>query len=85
MRNRHGKLRTYEHLALGGAAGALAASVTMPLDYLKTRQQCGAAQSIPSLIRAVVAEHGVQVRVYQRELPSSRRGSLQTTTKMVGK
>ena len=26
------KLRTYEHLILGGAAGAVAASVTMPLD-----------------------------------------------------
>lgn len=35
------KMQTWHHLALGGAAGALAASVTMPLDVLKTSLQCG--------------------------------------------
>lgn len=53
------KLATWEHLLLGGLAGAVAACVTMPLDFVKTRQQCGAPGSLASLVRGVVATEGV--------------------------
>lgn len=36
-----GKLPTWQHLVLGGAAGAFATSVTMPIDVIKTHLQCG--------------------------------------------
>lgn len=36
-----GKLPTWQHLVLGGAAGAFATSVTMPIDVIKTTLQCG--------------------------------------------
>ncbi|CAD7699193.1 unnamed protein product [Ostreobium quekettii] len=35
------KLQTWEHLVLGGACGACAAVLTMPLDVAKTTIQCG--------------------------------------------
>ncbi|CAD7700020.1 unnamed protein product [Ostreobium quekettii] len=35
------KLQTWEHLILGGACGACAAVLTMPLDVAKTTMQCG--------------------------------------------
>lgn len=35
------KLPTWQHLLLGGAAGAFATSVTMPIDVIKTHLQCG--------------------------------------------
>ena len=54
------KLATWEHLVLGGLAGAAAATVTMPLDFVKTRQQCGAAGGVLGLVRGVVATEGVQ-------------------------
>ena len=54
------KLATWEHLILGGRAGAAAATVTMPLDFVKTRQQCGAAGGVLGLVRSVVAAEGVQ-------------------------
>eukprot|EP00873_Tetraselmis_striata_P006352 jgi/Tetstr1/426616/TSEL_016893.t1 len=38
-------LRTWEHLLLGGAAGALAATCTMPIDYMKTTMQCAAGNA----------------------------------------
>jgi len=61
QRGRQGekKLQTYEHLVLGGAAGAVAAGFTMPLDFIKTRVQCGAS-SASALLREVVREKGVQ-------------------------
>lgn len=53
------KLATWEHLVLGGAAGAAAATVTMPLDFIKTRQQCGATGGAAALVRGVLATEGV--------------------------
>jgi len=38
-------LQTWEHLLLGGAAGALAATCTMPIDYMKTTMQCAAGNA----------------------------------------
>ena len=52
------KLATWEHLVLGGAAGAAAATVTMPLDFIKTRQQCGATGGALALVRGVLAAEG---------------------------
>lgn len=53
------QLATWEHLLLGGTAGGVAASVTMPLDFVKTRQQCGAAGGVAALVRSVVAAEGL--------------------------
>jgi solute carrier family 25 S-adenosylmethionine transporter 26 len=53
------KLATWEHLVLGGAAGAAAATVTMPLDFIKTRQQCGAVGGVSALVRGVIAAEGL--------------------------
>jgi len=53
------KPTTAEHLLIGGLAGASAACFTMPLDFVKTRQQCGAVGGIVPLMRAVVAAEGV--------------------------
>lgn len=52
------KLPTYEHLLLGGAAGALAASCTMPLDYIKTVVQCGRPEPIFQVLQNTLAAEG---------------------------
>jgi solute carrier family 25 S-adenosylmethionine transporter 26 len=54
------KLATWEHLVLGGLAGAAAATVTMPLDFIKTRQQSGAVGGVGAVVRAVIAAEGVK-------------------------
>ncbi|KAL3680422.1 hypothetical protein R1sor_023378 [Riccia sorocarpa] len=54
------KLTTPEHLLLGAFAGAIAATCTMPLDLVKTRQQCGVSASIPSIVVSVIHEKGVR-------------------------
>lgn len=54
------KLTTPEHLTLGAFAGAVAATCTMPLDLVKTRQQCGMAESIPGIVLSVIREKGVR-------------------------
>mmetsp|Transcript_28011 Transcript_28011/g.95497 ORF Transcript_28011/g.95497 Transcript_28011/m.95497 type:complete len:354 (-) Transcript_28011:425-1486(-) len=53
------KLKTWQHLALGGLSGAVAAAVTMPLDCVKTKLQCGASQPLPQLVGSVVRTEGV--------------------------
>ncbi|OAE27110.1 hypothetical protein AXG93_829s1110 [Marchantia polymorpha subsp. ruderalis] len=50
---------TPEHLLLGAFAGAIAATCTMPLDFIKTRQQCGMSASIPDIVASVIQEKGV--------------------------
>jgi solute carrier family 25 (mitochondrial S-adenosylmethionine transporter), member 26 len=42
------KLATWQHLVLGGLSGALGASMTMPVDVLKTQMQCGGARGAGS-------------------------------------
>jgi hypothetical protein len=42
-----GDLHPSGHMLVGGASGALAASITMPLDTLKTRLQVGASLPAP--------------------------------------
>lgn len=53
------KLPTYEHLVLGGIAGSLAASCTMPLDYIKTVVQCGRPDPLHKLVATTIAAEGV--------------------------
>lgn len=57
-RQKKTKLTTPEHLFLGAFAGAVAAACTVPLDLVKTRQQCGMAMSIPRILGEVLAEAG---------------------------
>ncbi|EIE21238.1 mitochondrial carrier, partial [Coccomyxa subellipsoidea C-169] len=53
------KLRTWEHLILGGFSGATAASITMPLDFTKTVLQCGSKLPIHQVFQQTVKEKGV--------------------------
>ncbi|KAK9840744.1 hypothetical protein WJX81_001695 [Elliptochloris bilobata] len=53
------KLRTWEHLLLGGLSGATAASVTMPLDFAKTVLQTGGTQPIQQVFANAVRDKGV--------------------------
>ncbi|CAK0786047.1 hypothetical protein CVIRNUC_009260 [Coccomyxa viridis] len=52
------KLRTWEHLILGGFAGATAASITMPLDFAKTVLQCGSALPVHRVLKQTLADKG---------------------------
>lgn len=52
------KLTTPEHLVLGAVAGAVAATCTMPLDVVKTRQQCGLSASFSTIALSLVKENG---------------------------
>jgi solute carrier family 25 (mitochondrial S-adenosylmethionine transporter), member 26 len=58
------KLTTWQHLLLGGTAGAIAAVFTMPLDVAKTQMQCGGAKmrelGLPRVMKSLCAEHGPQ-------------------------
>jgi solute carrier family 25 S-adenosylmethionine transporter 26 len=53
-----GKASKLEDLAMGGAAGALAAAATTPLDVLKTRMMCAAAArpTLSGAVRSVLAD-----------------------------
>ena len=53
-----GKANKLEDLAMGGAAGALAAAATTPLDVLKTRMMCAAAArpTLGGAVRSVLAD-----------------------------
>lgn len=56
------KLATWQHLILGGASGAVAASITMPVDVLKTQLQCGGKEAartgILRTVQQIVADKG---------------------------
>ena len=52
------RLRTWQHLELGGLSGAVAASVTMPLDYVKTATQCGSPMRVRELLEMTLKEKG---------------------------
>ena len=52
------RLRTWQHLVLGGLSGAVAASVTMPLDYVKTATQCGSPMRVRELLEMTLREKG---------------------------
>jgi hypothetical protein len=59
-RRRVAKLRTWEHLLLGGLSGATAASATMPLDFAKTVLQTGtSSQPIQRVFATQLREKGV--------------------------
>ena len=45
---------------LGGVSGAVAASVTMPLDVAKTALQCGHHRSVTTALQECIQEKGVQ-------------------------
>lgn len=62
MEQRQGKqrLQTWQHLFLGGISGGVAASVTMPLDYVKTATQCGSPLGVRELVRLTLREKGPQ-------------------------
>uniref|UniRef100_A0A6U1KHJ4 Mitochondrial carrier protein n=1 Tax=Tetraselmis chuii TaxID=63592 RepID=A0A6U1KHJ4_9CHLO len=58
-RKDHEPLQTWEHLMLGGAAGALAATCTMPIDYMKTTMQCASGNvSMREIAAATMRERG---------------------------
>ncbi|KAL3151859.1 hypothetical protein ABBQ38_012823 [Trebouxia sp. C0009 RCD-2024] len=57
-RRGYAKLRTWEHLVLGGFSGACAATATMPLDFAKTTIQCGSVQPVSQVLQAALQEHG---------------------------
>ena len=52
------KLRTWEHLLLGGFSGACAATATMPLDFAKTTIQCGSSQPVVQVLNNALRQHG---------------------------
>ena len=52
------RLRTWQHLVLGGLSGAVAASATMPLDYVKTAMQCGSPMRVHELLEMTLREKG---------------------------
>jgi len=52
------RLRTWQHLVLGGLSGGVAASVTMPLDYVKTATQCGSPMGVRELLEMTLKEKG---------------------------
>lgn len=47
-----------QHMVLGGAAGAVAALLTTPLDVIKTQMQCEGAKSVPQALSQVLACRG---------------------------
>ena len=54
------RLQTWQHLLLGGISGGVAASVTMPLDYVKTATQCGSPLGVRELVRLTLREKGLK-------------------------
>ena len=52
------KLRTWEHLVLGGFSGACAATVTTPLDVAKTALQCGVHAPLHHILRQTLEARG---------------------------
>ena len=52
------KLRTWEHLVLGGFSGACAATVTTPLDVAKTALQCGVHAPLHRILRQTLESRG---------------------------
>jgi len=48
----------WRHLALGGAAGAIASLSTTPLDVIKTKMQCDGCASVSAAFQQVVSERG---------------------------
>lgn len=57
-RRKVAKLRTWEHLILGGLSGATAASITMPLDFAKTVLQCGSELPVHRVLKQTLADKG---------------------------
>lgn len=53
------RLTTYEHLLLGGVAGSVAATCTMPLDYIKTVVQCGRREGILQVLIGTLKTEGL--------------------------
>jgi hypothetical protein len=58
-----GDLHPSGHMLVGGASGALAASITMPLDTLKTRLQvasaAGPVPNVGKVLAGIVREQGI--------------------------
>ena len=57
-RRQKSKLRTWEHLVLGGFSGACAATVTTPLDVAKTKLQCGVRAPLHEILRQTLEKRG---------------------------
>ena len=53
------KLRTWEHLVLGGFSGGCAATVTTPLDVAKTALQCGVNAPLHAVLRRTLQSRGI--------------------------